>query len=294
MLKFDGTPPLLDRSRQAVWKLNETIPTDLEMEDIDLVGLNKRISDVDTSLQEASKDTGLPVRELLGLDKALQRFQGELANNVAKLDEVQTHIEMEKGKLREMENDSSYTDEQRDKVKKRLRELKDEHSGRVEAITINKEALQTQFARRMRQTLEKIADSDTTLKERIKTLFGEHGITIVSVLTAVGMCISTIILAVKNAFGLKGGSGGGKKPPSNDPSSVKNRVKKKLQALARLLRKLGSKALSSLPAIIGSIVSWVLNMHKKGVLFMAEHMYAFITFITGITLYWIYEQIIKR
>ena len=81
-----------------------------------------------------------------------------------------------------------------------------------------------------------------------------------------------------------------KKPPSNDPDSVRQWVKKKLQALARLLRKLGA----SLPAILGSIVSWVLNMLKKGVLFMAEHTYAFITFIAGLVGYWIYEQITKK
>ena len=92
---------------------------------------------------------------------------------------------------------------------------------------------------RMRQTLEKIADSDTILKERLRILWKEQGLSIVSVLTAVGLCISTVILAIKNAFGIRGGSGGGIKPPSNDPTSVKNWVKKKLKALARLLSKLG-------------------------------------------------------
>ena len=107
------------------------------------------------------------------------------------------------------------------------------------------------------------------------------------------MTISTIILAIKNAFGIKG-SGGSKKPPSNDPNTVKNWVKKKLQALARLLKKLGVKALASLPAILGSVISWVLNMLKKGVEFAAQHVYAFITFVCGIVGYWIYEQVTKK
>ena len=112
-------------------------------------------------------------------------------------------------------------------------------------------------------------------------------------LTAVGMCISTIILAIKNTFGIRGGSGS-KKPPSNDPNTVKNWVKKKLQALARLLGKLGSNALASLPAIIGSIISWVLNMLKKGVLFLAEYTYAFIAFIATIIGYYLFELLRKK
>ena len=141
-----------------------------------------------------------------------------------------------------------------------------------------------------KQTLEKIADSDTTLKERLKILWKEQGLSIVSVLTAVGMTISTIILAIKNAFGIRGGSGS-KKPPSNDSNTVKNWVKGKLKALARLLGKLGAKALASLPAILGSAVSWVLGMIKKAVEFTAQHVYMFITFIAGLVGYLIYDQI---
>ena len=293
MLGLNETPPLLEKSiQQAARDLNKTIPTDLEMEDIPLEDLSARTHDVDSALQEASKDTGLPVRELLALDKTLQRIQGELANNVGKLGEIQAYIEHAKGRLRDMLNDPSYTDEQRDEVKKSLRVLKDEHSARLEIATQNKEALSTQFAR-IKQTLEKIADGDTNLKERIKILWREQGVTLISVLTAVGMAISTIFLAIKNAFGIRGNSGT-KKPPSNDPNTVKNWVKGKLKALARLLKKLGAKALSSLPAILGSVISWVLNMLKKGILFMAEYTYAFITFIATIIGYWIYEQIKKK
>ena len=299
MLGLDETPPLLEksiqeaaRSREAARDLNKTIPTDLELDSIPLEDLNGRIHDVDSALQEASKDTGLPVRELLALDKTLQRIQGELANNVGKLGKIQAYIEHKKGRLRDMLNDPSYTDEQRDEVKKSLRVLKDEHSVRLEIATQNKEALSTQFAR-IKQTLEKIADGDTSLKERIKILWREQGVTLISVLTAVGMAISTIFLAIKNAFGIRGNSGT-KKPPSNDPNTVKNWVKGKLKALARLLKKLGAKALSSLPTILGSVISWVLNKIKKGILFMAEYTYAFITFIATIIGYWIYEQIKKK
>ena len=152
--------------------------------------------------------------------------------------------------------------------------------------------MQGQYAR-IRQTIEKVLDSDTSLKERIKTLFREQGITIIAVLTATGMTISTIILIIKNALGIGGGSGSGK-PPSSDPNIIKNWVKNKLKALARLLGKLAGKALAILPSIIGSIVSWVLNMLKSVVGFAAEYTYAFITLLCGILGYWIVEQFGKK
>ena len=46
---------------------------------------------------------------------------------------------------------------------------------------------------RIKDTINKILKEDTTLGERIKTLFREQGITIVSVLTAFGMIIGVIV-----------------------------------------------------------------------------------------------------
>ena len=145
---------------------------------------------------------------MLGLDKALQRVQGELANNFGKLTSIKEHVECEEQKLRDIKNDPSYTNEQKREieVQARLERLKEEHSTRLELASQNKNELQGQYAR-IRQTIEKVLDSDTSLKERIKTLFREQGITIIAVLTTAGMTISTIILIIKNALGIGGGSG---------------------------------------------------------------------------------------
>ena len=58
----------------------------------------------------------------------------------------------------------------------------------------------------MKQTLEKVFDKNSSLAERIRTLFRERGITIFSILTALSMNISTIVLAITGAF--RGGGGG--------------------------------------------------------------------------------------
>ena len=46
----------------------------------------------------------LKLRELQGLDKALQTIQGELTNNLAKLTELDDHIALEKRKLDEADS----------------------------------------------------------------------------------------------------------------------------------------------------------------------------------------------
>ena len=64
---------------------------------------------------------------------------------------------------------------------------------------------------RIRQTIEKVLDKNTSLAERIRTLFPEQGITIFSILTALSMSISTIVLAITIDFG--GGRWTGASPP---------------------------------------------------------------------------------
>ena len=292
MLGVDATPSKLERSRAAARKLANIIPTDLQMDNISLQDLSKTLTTVEHEVKEASQNTDLDMREMLGLDKALQRVQGELANNLGKLTLINEHVEREEQKLKDIKNDPSYTNEQKLEIEKRLERLKDEHSTRLELASQNKRELQGQYAR-IQQTSEKVLDSDTSLKERIKTLFREQGLTLTAILTSIGMTISTIILSIKIALGIGGGAGAGK-PPSSDPNTIKNWVKNKLKALARLLGKLAGTALATLPSIIGSIVSWVLNMLKKVVGFAVEYTYAFITLLCGIIGYWIVEELGKK
>ena len=79
-----------------------------------------------------------------------------------------------------------------------------EKQARLEILSQNREDLQTQVAG-IKQTLEKILDQNTSLAERIRTLYREQGITIFSILAALAMTVSTIVLAITGIFG-----GGGK------------------------------------------------------------------------------------
>ena len=49
---------------------------------------------------------------------------------------------------------------------------------------------------RIKETFAKILDSDTSLTEKLRTLFREQGITIAAILTAIRMIISTIVVSL--------------------------------------------------------------------------------------------------
>ena len=110
----------------------------------------------------------------------------------------------------------------------------------------------------IRESITKFLDKGTgTLGERIRTLFKEQGVTIVSILTAVGMAIGVLIEA------LLGGPTVSTTTSGNTSWGAWEWIKHKLKALSQLLGKLADKALAALPGIIGSIISWILNRAKE-------------------------------
>ena len=117
--------------------------------------------------------------------------------------EINERIKRDTKKLEEVENDPTYSDEQRQLYRDRLDDLNTEKQARLEILSQNRKDLQTQVAK-IKQALEKVLDKDTSLVERIRTLFCEQGITIFSILTALSMTISTTVLAITDVFGGRG------------------------------------------------------------------------------------------
>ena len=85
-------------------------------------------------------------------------------------------------------------------------------------------------------------DKDTSLGEKIRTLFREQGITIASILKAIGMAIGVLVEALLPGGGGASAASGGE-PPPKDEKGLKEWVRSKLKALASLLGKLGMKLL---------------------------------------------------
>ena len=150
-------------------------------------------------------------------------------------------------------------------------------------LSQNRKDLQTQVAR-IKQTIEKVLDEDMVLAERIRTLFREQGISILSILTPFFMTIATIVLAITDAFG--GGSRGTGGSTPNDEGALK----KWLDRLGDALKRLAGEAVEALPAIIGSVVGAILSFLGKAVGFIAEHTWALISFVAGLIAVWLMQR----
>jgi len=103
------------------------------------------------------------------------------------------------------------------------------------------------------------------------TLFREQGVTIASVLTALGFIVSTIVLAIQNTLGRGWPTPA---PTPSDHDGVTDWVKKQLKTLASWLKTLAEKAAAALPGIIGAIVSWLLKTAGSVAVWLAEHLWA--------------------
>ena len=86
-------------------------------------------------------------------------------------------------------------------------------------------------------------------------MFREQGITIASILTAIGMAIGVLVEALlPDGVGGGAAASGGGEPPPKDEKGLKEWIRNKLKALASLLGRLGIKAAEALPGIIGGII----------------------------------------
>ena len=129
-----------------------------------------------------------------------------------------------------------------------------------------------------KETITKVLDKETSLAEKIRTLFREQGITIASVLMAIGMAIGVLDEV------LIGGGGGtvALPPPPKDEKGLKEWLRNKLKALASLLGRLGVKVAEALPGIIGAIISWVLNRAADVVGWVLQNLWALVIGIRGL------------
>ena len=204
--------PRYKRAREVVMKLNENLDerskaiessstTDaeaIEMIEVTSKDINTTVNGVeqDTSFIEPSeRDKLLPLRELEGLDKQLRTIKGSLKVAIAKRIDLEGRIKHEERKLNEIQ-DPKYSDDQRDMIEGRINKLRGELTERNKEIDILKGEASKQI-NQIRESITKFLDKETgTLGERIRTLFKEQGITIVSILTAVGMAIGVLIEAL--------------------------------------------------------------------------------------------------
>ena len=275
----------LDKRSKEIESSSTTNAEAIEMIEVTSKDIDSTIKDAeqDTSfIEPTERDKLLPLRELEGLDKQLRTIKGSLKVAIAKRIDLEGRIKLEERKLSEVQ-DPKYSDDQRDMIEDRLSKLRGELTERNKEIDILKGEVSKQI-NQIRESITKFLDKETgTLGERIRTLFQEQGITIVSILTAVGISIGVLIEALlgcpSTSTPTSGGTSGGDKK-----GGAREWIKNKLKALSQLLGKLADKALASLPGIIGSIISWILNRAKEVVGWLSQNLWALITGV-GVLIY---------
>ena len=276
----------LDERSKAIESSSTTDTEAIEMIEVTSKDINTTVKGVerDTSFIEPSeRDKLLPLRELEGLDKQLRTIKGSLKVAIAKCIDLEGRIKHEERKLNEIQN-PKYSDDQRDTIEGRINKLRGELTERNKEIDILKGEASKQI-NQIKGSITKFLDKETgTLGERIRTLFKEQGITIVSILTAVGMAIGVLIEALLGGPSTTSTPTSGGTTTSDKKGGTKEWIKNKLKALSQLLGKLADKALASLPGIIGSILSWILNRAKEVIGWLSQNLWALITGV-GVLVY---------
>ena len=125
------------------------------------------------------------------------------------------------------------------------------------------EVMQNQFKR-----INAIINDETKpLSERLRKLFRRDGLTIGALITAVGMIISTVFLAVMSTTTTTADT-----PAQPNKKTFVDTVKKKLVKIANWFLDLAKKALVSLPGLLGGLISFILKKAGEVVLFFSQHL----------------------
>ena len=274
--------PLSAQAAATLQKVENNLPDIDSVEMTDLPNTAETlVKEIETSFIDLERDetgtqTDMTKREMDGILKAMASVKEEIANELAKLNETNKDLAKENTKLEQAKADND--EFQIERISSRIRDLESERSARLEVINVNRDKLRSQV-NRIKDTINNILKEDTTLGERIKTLFREQGITIVSVLTAFGMIIGVIVEAF---IPTTGGTTSPSKPPPKDATGVKDWIKKQLSNLGKLLADIAGKAAAALPGIIGSIVSWLLSATGKVVSWFGEHLWTLVVLVVGL------------
>ena len=84
---------------------------------------------------------------------------------------------------------------------------------------------------------------------------------------AIGVLIEALLGGPSLSTTTSGNTSGG-----DGKCGAREWIKDKLKALSQLLGKLADKALASLPGIIGSILSWLLNRGKEAIGWLSQNL----------------------
>ena len=235
----------LDERSKAIESSSTTNAEAIEMIEVTFKDIDATVKDAeqDTSFIESTeRDKLLPLRKLEGLYKQLRTIKGSLKVAIAKRVDLEARIKREERKLNEIQG-PKYSDDQRDMIEGRINKLRGELTERNKEIDILKGEASKEI-NQIKESITKFSDKEMgTLDERIRTLFKEHGITIVSILTAVGMTIGVLIEALLGgpsaSTPASGGTSGGDKK-----GGAREWIKKQIESSVTIIRQISRQSIS--------------------------------------------------
>ena len=298
------------KAEAALAKTSETIALtnssperseDIEMQTVETVEENL------TNFLEASAQTelelgppgSLPFRELAGLDRSLRNMRTTVLKMISDREVKKARVKELKDEISKVSYDPADDDvEFSENLQEKQREIKTLEE-EIEVLDSEIREYDGKFRgqfQRIKQTVDKMLHQDLTLGEQIQTLFREQGITIASVITAlglaIGMIINSILSAAKSTLNPTPKPDPTPKPtprptpkPTPEPTpepGIKGWIKQQLRNMANLLSKVADKMLIALPGIIGSVVSFVLKAASTAVGFISEHLWLLIVALVGL------------
>ena len=289
------------QAEAALAKTSETIAStnssperqeNIEMQTVETVEEN-----IDTFLEAQTQtelalgpEGSLQFRELAGLDRSLRNMRTTVLKLTSDREVKKLRVEELKDELSRVSYDDGevhFSEDFEEKTEK-IKTLEEEIEVLDSEIREYDGKFRSQF-QRIKQTIDKMLHQDLTLGEQIQTLFREQGITIASVITALGLAIGMIVQGILSTA--KSTLNPTPKPtptpeptpkpkpkptPTPEPTpepGIKGWIKQQLQKIANLLSKVADKMLIALPGIIGSVVSFILKAASTAVGFIAEHVW---------------------
>ena len=306
---WDNPSKIPPKAEAALAKTSETIastnssperPEDIEMQTV------KQVEENLTNFLEASAQTelelgppgSLPFRELAGLDRSLRNMRTTVLKMTSDREVKKLRVEELKDEISKVSYDPADDDVEFSELREKQREIKILEE-EIEVLDFEIREYDGKFRgqfQRIKQTVDKMLHQDLTLGEQIQTLFREQGITIASVITAlglaIGMIINSILSAAKSIVNPTPSPKPTPKPdltpkpkPTPEPTpepGIKGWIKQQLRNMANLLSKVADKMLIALPGIIGSVVSFVLKAASTAVGFISEHLWLLIVALVGL------------
>ena len=283
-------------------------PENIEMQTVEQVEADiKNFLDANTQTELALGPPGsLPFRELAGLECSLRNMRTTVLKITSDRQVKKERVKELKDEISKVSYDPAddeagvgFSEDLREKQRE-IKTLEEEIEVLDSVIREYDGKFRGQFER-IKQTIDKMLNQDMTLGERIQTLFREQGITITSVITAlglaIGMILNSILSAAKSIVPPAPTPTPKPTPPAPKPTptpkpeptpeppkpelGIKEWIKEQLRNIANLLLKLGDKMLIALPGIIGSVVSFVLKAASTAVGFISEHLWLLVITLVG-------------